>query len=64
MDLLDLLLVLVIVVYAVSGYRRGLVAGCVSLAGFVGGAAVGVAAAVGDRARRSGVRRRRRCSRW
>ncbi|GAA2201739.1 MarP family serine protease [Streptomyces bangladeshensis] len=42
MDLLDLLLVLVIVVYAVSGYRRGLVAGCVSLAGFVGGAAVGV----------------------
>ncbi|GGW21016.1 MarP family serine protease [Streptomyces capoamus] len=42
MDLLDLLLVLVIVVYAVSGYRRGLVAGCVSLAGFVGGAVVGV----------------------
>ncbi|KMS90195.1 serine protease [Streptomyces regensis] len=42
MDLLDLVLVLVIVVYAVSGYRRGLVAGCVSLAGFVGGAAVGV----------------------
>jgi S1-C subfamily serine protease len=41
-DLLDLLLVLVILVYAVSGYRRGLVAGCVSLAGFVGGAAVGV----------------------
>ncbi|KUN26046.1 serine protease [Streptomyces corchorusii] len=42
MDLLDLVLVLVIVVYAVSGYRRGLVAGCVSLTGFVGGAAVGV----------------------
>ncbi|MEU6672024.1 MarP family serine protease [Streptomyces sp. NPDC046727] len=42
MDLLDLLLVLVMAVYAVSGYRRGLVAGCVSLAGFVGGAAVGV----------------------
>ncbi|MFI6206479.1 MarP family serine protease [Streptomyces sp. NPDC051041] len=42
MDLLDLLLVLVILAYAVSGYRRGLVAGCVSLAGFVGGAAVGV----------------------
>jgi hypothetical protein len=41
-DLLDLVLVLVIVGYAVSGYRRGLVAGCVSLAGFVGGAAVGV----------------------
>ncbi|MEU3855995.1 MarP family serine protease [Streptomyces sp. NPDC028722] len=42
MDLLDLLLALLIVVYAVSGYRRGLVAGCVSLTGFVGGAAVGV----------------------
>jgi S1-C subfamily serine protease len=41
-DLLDLVLVLVILLYAVSGYRRGLVAGCVSLAGFVGGAVVGV----------------------
>ncbi|MGW1288513.1 MarP family serine protease [Streptomyces sp. NPDC002586] len=42
MDLLDLVLALVILVYAASGYRRGLVAGCVSLAGFVGGAAIGV----------------------
>ncbi|MFC4332128.1 MarP family serine protease [Streptomyces andamanensis] len=42
MDLLDLVLLLVVVLYAASGYRRGLVAGCVSLAGFVGGAAVGV----------------------
>ncbi|MFD7460823.1 MULTISPECIES: MarP family serine protease [unclassified Streptomyces] len=42
MDLLDILLVLAILVYAGSGYRRGLVAGCVSLAGFVGGAAIGV----------------------
>ncbi|OIJ65454.1 MarP family serine protease [Streptomyces mangrovisoli] len=42
MDLLDLLLVLVVIGYAASGYRRGLVAGCVSLAGFVGGAVVGV----------------------
>jgi S1-C subfamily serine protease len=41
-DLLDVLLLLVVVVYAASGYRRGLVAGCVSLAGFVGGAVVGV----------------------
>jgi S1-C subfamily serine protease len=41
-DLLDLLLSLVILAYAASGYRRGLVAGCVSLAGFVGGAVVGV----------------------
>ncbi|MET9442629.1 MarP family serine protease [Streptomyces sp. NPDC006610] len=42
MDVLDILLVPAIVLYAVSGYRRGLVAGCVSLAGFVGGALVGV----------------------
>ncbi|MET7850907.1 MarP family serine protease [Streptomyces avermitilis] len=42
MDLLDFLLLLVILAYAASGYRRGLVAGCVSLAGFVGGAVVGV----------------------
>ncbi|MFF3634035.1 MarP family serine protease [Streptomyces sp. NPDC002250] len=42
MDLLDLVLALVAVAYAVSGYRRGLVAGCLSLAGFVGGAVVGV----------------------
>lgn len=42
MDLLDLMLVLVALVYAAAGYRRGLVAGCVSLAGFVGGAVVGV----------------------
>jgi S1-C subfamily serine protease len=41
-DLLDILLLLAILAYAASGYRRGLVAGCVSLAGFVGGAAVGV----------------------
>ncbi|MFJ5777415.1 MarP family serine protease [Streptomyces sp. NPDC093094] len=42
MDLLDILLLLAILVYAGAGYRRGLVAGCVSLAGFVGGAVVGV----------------------
>ncbi|MFE2046760.1 MarP family serine protease [Streptomyces sp. NPDC059477] len=42
MDLLDILLLLVMVVYAGSGYRRGLVAGCVALTGFVGGAAIGV----------------------
>ncbi|WP_210586941.1 MarP family serine protease [Streptomyces sp. GESEQ-35] len=42
MDLLDILLLLLILAYAASGYRRGLVAGCVSLAGFVGGAAIGV----------------------
>ena len=42
MDVLDILLVLAILAYAGSGYRRGLVAGVVSLAGFVGGAVVGV----------------------
>ncbi|MFF0202613.1 MarP family serine protease [Streptomyces sp. NPDC005017] len=42
MDLVDILLLLVILGYAGSGYRRGLVAGCVSLAGFVGGAVIGV----------------------
>lgn len=42
MDLLDILLLLVILGYAGSGYRRGLVAGCVCLAGFVGGAVIGV----------------------
>ncbi|MFD5631958.1 MULTISPECIES: MarP family serine protease [unclassified Streptomyces] len=42
MDVLDLLLLLVILGYAASGYRRGLVAGCLSLAGFVGGAVIGV----------------------
>ncbi|MGJ3559292.1 MarP family serine protease [Streptomyces sp. INA 01156] len=42
MDLLDLLLLLFVLAYAASGYRRGLLAGCVSLAGFVGGAVVGV----------------------
>ncbi|MER5951393.1 MarP family serine protease [Streptomyces sp. NPDC001904] len=42
MHLLDVALIVVAVAYAASGYRRGLLAGCVSLAGFVGGAAVGV----------------------
>lgn len=42
MNLLDVLLVLAAIAYAVSGYRRGLVASCVLLAGFVGGAVVGV----------------------
>ncbi|MFF7091631.1 MarP family serine protease [Streptomyces rubradiris] len=42
MNVLDLLLAVVTVCSAASGYRRGLVAGCVSLAGFAGGAAVGL----------------------
>ncbi|MGP3988759.1 MarP family serine protease [Streptomyces sp. 3N207] len=42
MNLLDLLLIFAALAYAGSGYRRGLVAGLVSLAGFVGGAVLGV----------------------
>ncbi|MDX6330008.1 MAG: hypothetical protein QOI83_2391 [Streptomycetaceae bacterium] len=42
MNLLDLLLILVALGYAAAGYRRGLIAGCVSFAGFLGGAVIGV----------------------
>ncbi|WP_171166749.1 MarP family serine protease [Streptomyces sp. I05A-00742] len=42
MNLLDVLLLLVVLGYAVSGYRRGLVASAVLLAGFLGGAVLGV----------------------
>ncbi|MGW8380389.1 MarP family serine protease [Streptomyces sp. ODS28] len=42
MNLLDVLLLLAVLVFAVSGYQRGLVAGLCSLAGFVGGAVLGV----------------------
>lgn len=41
-NLLDVLLLLVVVAYAVTGYRRGLVASAVLLAGFLGGAVLGV----------------------
>lgn len=40
--MLDIALLVLALAYAVSGYRRGLLTGCVSLAGFVGGAVVGV----------------------
>ncbi len=42
MNLLDLLLILAAIGYAVSGYRRGLVASVILFAGFLGGAVVGV----------------------
>ena len=42
MNLLDLVIVVAAVAYAVSGYRRGLVASCILLAGFIGGAVIGV----------------------
>lgn len=40
-DLLDVALVLAVVAFAVSGYRRGFVVGVLSLVGFLGGAALG-----------------------
>ncbi|RMI37157.1 MarP family serine protease [Streptomyces triticirhizae] len=42
MNLLDVLLLVAAVAAAFSGFQRGLIAGVVSLAGFVGGAALGV----------------------
>lgn len=43
--LLDLVLVVVAAAFAISGYRRGLVAGVLAVAGFVLGVALGMAAA-------------------
>ncbi|MGK5531460.1 MarP family serine protease [Streptomyces sp. URMC 129] len=42
MNLLDLLLLVAVALAAVSGFQRGLIAGVISLAGFVGGACLGV----------------------
>ncbi|TDC61800.1 MarP family serine protease [Streptomyces hainanensis] len=42
MNLLDVVLLLGAVLAAFSGYQRGLIAGVISLAGFVGGAVLGV----------------------
>ncbi|MEV5510886.1 MarP family serine protease [Streptomyces orinoci] len=42
MNLLDLLLILIVIGYAISGFRRGLVASAILLAGFLGGAVIGV----------------------
>jgi S1-C subfamily serine protease len=41
MDILDFLLLLVVVAFAVSGYRQGFVVGVVSFAGFIGGLSLG-----------------------
>ncbi len=40
-DLLDLILVVLIAAFAVSGYRQGFIVGLVSFAGFLGGGAIG-----------------------
>ncbi|MGP4110295.1 MarP family serine protease [Streptomyces sp. 4N509B] len=42
MNVLDVALLVAVALFAVTGYQRGLVAGVISLAGFVGGAALGV----------------------
>ncbi len=42
MDLLDLIIVLICIGFAVSGYRQGFVVGVMSFVGFVGGLLVGV----------------------
>ncbi|NUP53093.1 MAG: MarP family serine protease [Catenulispora sp.] len=41
MDILDLLLLLIVAAFAVSGYRQGFVVGVVSFAGFLGGLSLG-----------------------
>ena len=41
MDILDILLLLVVAAFAVSGYRQGFVVGVVSFAGFIGGLSLG-----------------------
>jgi S1-C subfamily serine protease len=40
-DLLDLVLLLAVVVFAISGYRQGMLVGVLSFIGFLGGGAVG-----------------------
>ena len=42
MDLLDLILVIVAISFAVSGYRQGFVVGVLSFVGFVGGLVLGL----------------------
>jgi S1-C subfamily serine protease len=46
-DLLDLILLVLIAAFAVAGYRQGFIIGILSLAGFIGGAAVGALIAPG-----------------
>jgi S1-C subfamily serine protease len=42
-DLLDLILLVLIAAFAVSGYRQGFIVGVLSFAGFLGGSAIGAA---------------------
>ena len=50
-DLLDLILIVLVVAFAVAGYRQGFIIGVLSFAGFVGGGAIG--AVFGPRIARS-----------
>ena len=50
-DLLDLILIVLIVAFAVAGYRQGFIIGVLSFAGFIGGGAIG--AVFGPRIARS-----------
>ena len=40
-DVLDLILVVLVVAFAVAGYRQGFIIGVLSFAGFIGGGAIG-----------------------
>src|SRR6202161_2128400 len=40
-DLLDLILIVLVVAFAVAGYRQGFIIGVLSFAGFIGGGAIG-----------------------
>ena len=40
-DLLDLILVVLVVAFAIAGYRQGFIIGVLSFAGFIGGGAIG-----------------------
>jgi S1-C subfamily serine protease len=50
-DLLDLILIVLVVAFAVAGYRQGFIIGVLSFAGFIGGGAIG--AVFGPRIARS-----------
>lgn len=42
-DVLDLILIVLVIAFGVAGYRQGLIVGVMSLAGFLGGGAIGLA---------------------
>ena len=50
-DLLDLILIVLVVAFAIAGYRQGFIIGVLSFAGFIGGGAIG--AVFGPRIARS-----------